>query len=266
MLNHATHAPVTGPLSELELARFARDGYLIVRGMADAATLAAMTSCIDASLSPLIAPVEFEADIHYPGAPADREAPGGMTPRRLLNAYTRDAVFRDWARSKAVTRIIAQLLGSKSLMLSQNHHNCIMTKHPGYSSATSWHQDIRYWSFDRPELVNAWLAIGDERAENGGMAFLPGSHKEVLDRGRFDSALFLRTDLEANQPLLATATTAELNAGDVLFFHCKVFHAAGRNMTDAIKKSLVFTYHCADNQPIPETRSAQWPGIAINVD
>lgn len=252
-------------LSDLELARFERDGYLIVRNMVAESALQAMSAYVDEALSPLMAPVEFEADVQYPGAPAHRDAPGGSTPRRLFNAYTRDRIFREWGCSKALTQRIAQLLDSKHLVLSQNHHNCIMTKHPGYSSATSWHQDIRYWCFDRPALVNAWLAIGEESIENGCMSVLPGSHKLTLDRGRLDSALFLRTDLKENQSLLDTAKPVLLNPGDVLFFDCQVFHAAGRNRSDEIKKSLVFTYHTADNQPIPDTRSDTTPGINIDL-
>lgn len=252
-------------LSDIELARFHRDGYLIVRGMASGATLAAMSTYVDEALSPLTAPVEFEADVQYPGAPADCYAPGGSTPRRLLNAYTRDKVFRDWAHSSVLTQRIARLIGSKQLVLSQNHHNCIMTKHPGYSSSTSWHQDQRYWSFDKPELITTWLAIGEERQDNGGLAVLPSSHTLNLDRGRLDSALFLRTDLEENQALLETQVVALLNPGDVLFFDCKLFHAAGRNRSDEIKQSLVFTYHADDNHPIPDTRSDTAPGITIDL-
>ena len=257
------HTANDGSLTDLELARFRRDGYLVVRNMVECETLAAMSAYVDAALSPLIAPAEFEADVQYPGAPADRHASGGATPRRLLSAYTRDKAFRDWAHSPELTQYVAQLLNSKQLVLSQNHHNCIMTKHPGYSSSTSWHQDMRYWSFDKPELITAWLALGEERQDNGGMAVLPGSHTLNLDRGRLDSALFLRTDLEQNQALLNTQIVALLNPGDVLFFDCKLFHAAGRNHSDAIKKSLVFTYHAADNHPIIDTRSDTTPGIII---
>ena len=78
--------------------------------------------------------------------------------------------------------------------------------------------------------------------------------------------LFLRTDLEENQALLEAAETVTLEAGDVLFFHCRLFHAAGMNLTDEIKQSLVFTYHAADNRPIPETRSALLPSIPLSVE
>ena len=63
--------------------------------------------------------------------------------------------------------------------------------------------------------------------------------------------------------LLSTAISVPLEPGDVLFFHCRLFHAAGMNLTDEVKQSLVFTYHGADNQPIPETRSALLPSIPL---
>ena len=59
------------------------------------------------------------------------------------------------------------------------------------------------------------------------------------------------------------AQTVELHAGDVLLFHCRLFHAAGRNTTEQVKLSPVFTYHRADNHPIPGTRSAAFPSIAV---
>jgi len=252
-----------GPFSETELRQFQRDGYLVVRGLADAACCARLARIARASLSPAVAPLEYEADVKYPGAPASRSALGGDTPRRLLHAYTRGAQFRRWATSAAVAGRVAQLLGTRRVALSQNHHNCIMTKHPGYSSATHWHQDIRYWSFDTPELVSVWLALCTETPANGCLRVIPGSHLPEIDRGRLDAELFLREDLPENLQLIEGARDVELAPGDVLFFHARVFHYAGQNRSPQVKLSVVFTYHAADNQPIPDTRSARYPDIAI---
>ncbi|MGH8600829.1 MAG: phytanoyl-CoA dioxygenase family protein, partial [Burkholderiales bacterium] len=82
-------------------------------------------------------------------------------------------------------------------------------------------------------------------------------------RERLDDALFLREDVSENQALIASRIEAELDAGDALFFHCRLFHAAGRNQTADTKFSLVFTYHAADNPPLAGTRSASAPGVAI---
>jgi len=202
-------------LTELEAERFARDGYLVRRQLISETMVEKLIGRIDASLNPALAPVEFEADVHYPGAPSSRWAEGGQTPRRLMHAYGRDELFRECASYSGICDTLSVLMDSNSILLSQNHHNCIMTKHPGFSSLTSWHQDIRYWRFDKPELVSTWIALGAEHVDNGALLVIPGSHRLNLDPGRFDAALFLRTDLKENEALLNTAVTVELQAGDV---------------------------------------------------
>ncbi len=246
------------------VAAFERDGYYVARSLFSTEEVRDLVELIDRSLSPALAPVEFEADVHYPGAPTSKTAPGGSTPRRLLHAYGRDALFQKVGRHDQVVAMLKALMGTDAIRLSQNHHNCVMTKYPGFSSTTSWHQDIRYWRFDRRELVSTWLALGPENAHNGGLLVIPGSHTLDFELGQFDASLFLRTDLPANEDLLATAVPVELKAGDMLFFHSRTLHAAGQNDSSVIKRSLVYTYRADDNQPIPETRSAVYEDIPVS--
>lgn len=249
-------------LDDLARERFARDGFLVLPRLACADEVDALRALVLAHLDPVVGPAEFEADVHYPGAPGSRDALGGETPRRLLSALARDRLFREWGTGPAVGGAVRSLLGGEG-RLAQGHHNCVMTKFPGFSSATLWHQDIRYWSFDAPELVSAWLALGQEREANGALRLIPGSHRLELDRGRFDADLFLRPELPENAALIDTAVSVELEAGDVVFFDARTFHAAGRNGTDEVKLSLVFTYHREDNRPIPGTRSANYPSLRL---
>ena len=241
---------------------FLADGFIVVPGLADAATRERILARARADLAGEVAPVEYEAQLHYPGAPTSLDAPGGHTVRRLLQACARDAVFRDWGTSPRIAERLRQLLGPQ-VGLAQAHHNCVMTKQPQYSSVTGWHQDVRYWAFERPELVSVWLALGDETVENGALSVIPGSHRTELEPGQLDRDLFLREDLAGNQPLLARRLAVPLHAGDVLFFHCRTLHAAGANRTPATKFSLVFTYHALDNAPRPGTRSASLPSIPL---
>ncbi|MDP1708314.1 MAG: phytanoyl-CoA dioxygenase family protein [Gammaproteobacteria bacterium] len=245
-----------------EVEGFRKDGYVIVRQLAAPETVRAMRSLAAAALEAEVGPLEYEADLHYPGAPPSRTAPGGHTVRRLLQAYARAPVFRDWALSAPVTGRLQQLLGP-DILLAQAHHNCIMTKQPRYSSITHWHQDIRYWAFERQELVSVWLALGPERVENGCLLLVPGSQAMAFTPAQFDKTIFFRPELPQNQQLIATGIPAELDAGDVLFFHCRTLHAAGRNETDATKFSVVFTYHAVDNHPLANTRSASTPEVAV---
>ncbi len=259
-----TLEPVVENEISSDITAFKKNGYLIRRGLVDDAAASELVALIDRSLKPALAPVEFEADVHYPGAPASRVAPGGNTPRRLLHAYSRDEQFQAIGGHPEVVNTLQGLMGTSKLLLSQNHHNCVMTKHPGYSSVTSWHQDIRYWRFDRPELVSVWLALGSENIDNGCLLVLPGSHEWELDPGRFDASLFLRTDLPENQALLEQAQPVELERGDVLFFHSRTLHAAGQNRSDTVKRTLVYTYRSEDNLPIPETRSSIFDDIPVS--
>ena len=248
--------------TELDTVAFARDGFLVVPELAAAESVTAMRNAALAALDPLAGPAEFEADVGYPGAPLPGQA-GDATPRRLLHAYARHSSFRDWSTNAAVAEVVRRLLGHSRVLLSQCHHNCVMTKHPGYSSATLWHQDVRYWSFERPELVSVWLALGAEAPANGALNVIPGSHRLELDPARLDEELFLRPELAANRRLIATAHPVPLQAGDALFFSGRLFHAAGRNETDQVKLSVVTTYHPADNLPLAGTRSARYPSIEL---
>jgi len=241
---------------------FAQDGFQVVRNFLSPDRLAELRACALVALNPVLAPVEYEADTGYPGAPLNRSATGGLTPRRLLTAYARDERWRALATDASLNVMLRDLLAEDAL-LSQSHHNCIMTKHPGFSSRTLWHQDIRYWSFARPELVSAWIALTDEYADNGGLQLIPGSHRLTFPPERLDSELFLRPERPDNAALIADAQPVQLTAGDLLLFHCRTFHAAGTNDTSEVKLSAVFTYHGVSNKPIPETRSALYPSVAL---
>lgn len=250
-------------LTAEQITNFQRDGYLVISGLLPDELAATMKSVANEHVKVQLAPIEYEVDVQYPGAPQNAASLGGETTRRLLHAYARHEAFRDWATAPEISGALSDLFSGKDILLSQCHHNCVMTKHPGFSSATLWHQDNRYWSFDEQNLISVWTALGDETKENGCLRVIPGSHNLSLEPGCFDAALFLRPDLAQNKKLIQKSVRVELQQGDVLFFHSKLFHAAGRNLTADVKYSLVYTYHLAANQPIEATRSARFPGIAL---
>lgn len=251
------------PLNKNQQAQFIRNGYLVLPKLASKQDLLDIRSIVDRQLLERIKPYELEAEIQYPGAPASQSAKGGETIRRLLNAYGRDALFESWAKHPKIVGAVAQLLTIEQVFLNPNHHNCVMTKQPRYSSQTNWHRDTRYWSFNNKYLVNAWLALGEEKAENGGMLVLPGSHRWDVDSDALDKAQFLIEDHPSNQARLSLAEQIDLEAGDCLLFSAHCFHAAGENKTSDKKYSLVFTYHGGDTFSLPNTKSSRIEPIKI---
>jgi phytanoyl-CoA hydroxylase len=237
-------------------------GYVVVPSFLPAEALSKLNEVARAQLAARSMPLEFEADLQYPGAPRSHADPGGETVRRLLDAFGRDGQFAKWAAAPRLRQWMEAYFGEEALM-SRTHHNCLMTKHPRYGSMTGWHRDIRFWSFEREDLVSVWLALGEETVDNGALWLAPGSHTMAFDARQFDEAKFFRADLVANAAILRAARSVHLSPGDAVFFHCNTLHSAGMNLSDQVKFSLVYTYHGRSNPPQPGTRSASRPEIPL---
>jgi phytanoyl-CoA hydroxylase len=251
--------------AQSQIERLRDKGYVVVPGFVPALQVTRLNAAAKAQFAARLDPLEFEADLRYPGAPRSHTEAGGETVRRLLDAYGRDPEFAEVATSPRVSEWMEAYFG-EAVLLSRAHHNCLMTKHPLYGSLTGWHRDIRYWSFEREDLVSMWFALGDETVDNGALWFVPGSHTAAFDADRFDDTKFFRADRADNAAILRAAESPRLASGDAVFFHCNTLHSAGKNLTDAVKFSLVYTYHGRSNAPKAGTRSASMAEIALQPD
>ncbi|WP_298868368.1 phytanoyl-CoA dioxygenase family protein [uncultured Gimesia sp.] len=250
-------------LTSEEVVQFEQDGYLILRNLCPESLRQEMLAATQDGLSRVVEPVEYEADVEYPGSPPSRNVMGGETVRRLKQAHSRGMSFTDLVNHPALVNRLAQLLGPDYVM-PLAHHNCIMTKQPEFSSDTLWHQDIRFWSFERKELISVWVALGEENLDNGCLKVIPGTHRMEFEPERLDDRIFLRPDVPLNEALIDTSVSAILQPGDILFFHSRTFHAATRNYTNRAKFSAVFTFRPADNPPVSGSRSAAFPEMIIH--
>ncbi|WP_334189297.1 phytanoyl-CoA dioxygenase family protein [Noviherbaspirillum sp.] len=249
-------------LSDTQIEQFATDGYLILKGLVTPVACDLMLSVAKEHLRAAVPPLEYEAEVGYAGAPASLDAPGGRTARRLRDAYHRHECFKLWAEDKRLVAMLRQIFG-EPVMLTLAHHNCVMTKHPDFGTATGWHRDIRYWSFTKPDLISVWLALGPEHESNGGLKVIPGSHRLDIGRSQLDDLDFLRPDVAENQALFDQGIPLNLEKGDVVLFHSGLFHAAGRNTGALVKTSVVYAYHGAGNAPVAGSRSAAAGGVAL---
>ena len=237
-------------LTSEQVDQFSHNGFLHVHSLFSQEQCDAITSLVLSSLDPVMGPIEPEVD--YP-----------QIPRRLLHVLSRDSSYRKLASSTVLVRCLQQLFDDENLLLTQAHHNCVMTKYPKYGASTGWHQDQRYWAFEQTHLINVWIALGDECSENGALHVIPKSHTYAYGAQAFDEALYFREDIEDNQQWLSQSESMALSAGDVLFFHSRLLHSAGRNLTEKIKMSAVFSYHQASNRPIEGSWSDRLPSLVL---
>lgn len=241
-------------LSEEQLAQFERDGFILLRGFADKARCARILKAAKEEIEKREPPIETEGE--YTGS-------DNPTLRRLRQVYDRREEFRDWMTDEEIRPMLKQVLHDTPV-LTLAHHNSIMTKMPSSSTESRWHQDRRYWHFEDDNLVSVWLALGEERMENGVLEFIPGSHKLEYRPEQFDAETSFMTGLPENDALIAKKVHYDLHPGDVVLFHCRTLHHAYNNKTDAPKISFVYTVKGQSTKPIPGTRSTEYPEVVLD--
>ena len=107
---------MSGSLQEDELAVLREQGFVVARQFADPAEVAALRALAERHLREHVAPIEYEADLRYPGAPESRNAEGGLTVRRLLSAYGRDPLFAQWATDPRIGQSLARYFGETPVL------------------------------------------------------------------------------------------------------------------------------------------------------
>jgi phytanoyl-CoA hydroxylase len=258
-------------LSSEQLAQFHKDGFIVLRGFLDPKMCDNILRMAQIHLDAKIEPIETEIGYDsrskaYRTFVTDYSShadEGEVTVRRLRQVYTRDALFKAWMENLKIRPILQQVLDD-DVVITTAHHNSIMTKMPYYSTATSWHQDRRYWRYSDDNLVSVWLALDDEYSENGVLEFIPGSHKMQFDSEQFDEKEYFSQENEKNKKLIATKVSTNLQKGDVVLFHSLLLHRANKNSTDRPKISFVYTVKGAKTEAIKGTRSSEFPEIALN--
>ena len=234
-------------LTQEQIEQFNHDGFLRIKNFASPQLCDAILEKAKLHLLHKTAPIESEQE--YMQRNEDK-----LTVRRLRQVYQREEIFRHWMHNDNIQPILNQLLKEQPV-ITLAHHNSIMTKMPYESSRTFWHQDRRYWHFENDNLISVWLCLDDEYLENGLLEFIPQSHTMSFDQEQFDEKSNFLDDHPQNKALISQRVHYNLHKGDIVLFHCKTLHHAGKNTTNKPKISFVYTVRGINNQPLKNTRS-----------
>ncbi|MEZ6018120.1 MAG: phytanoyl-CoA dioxygenase family protein [Planctomycetota bacterium] len=231
-------------------AAFARDGYVHVRDLVDAATMVELEATYMRFLRGEI-PVtgrdfcDMAADY---GATADAAADRSTAIDRLdvLNVMLPRRYHPAW-RGNAYERVAGEVARALLPSATELDYDQLVAKPPGRPAAVfHWHQDLAYWpATPEPETVTVWLALDDTDEENGCLMFVPGSHAEPALRPH----LPLHGDRDVSHTLVATVdpnvdriTPAPIRRGDALCFRERVLHGSGGNPSARWRRAYVVAY------------------------
>ena len=128
----------------------------------------------DGGVFPIPIMSEAEATAHRRRLEAAEAERGGM--HYLTKPYLVLASAREIACNPVLLDAVEDILGPDILLWNSAY----VIKEAHDRHYVSWHQDLTYWGLDSDKLVTAWVALTPATPANGGMRFLPGSHKSGM--------------------------------------------------------------------------------------
>lgn len=177
-----------------------------------------------------------------------KDSEGGIAKLVLWNHAGKD-VFGTVARSSRIVDAMEQLLDDEVY----HYHSKMSIKEPFTGGAWEWHQDYGYWYLNGclyPDMGSALVAVDPNTKENGCLQLLKGSQKMGrVEHGRYGE----QTGADPERTTAAMKTQelvyAELDPGDVLFFHSNTLHRSDANKSANPRWSLLCCYNTKHNNP-----------------
>ena len=155
-------------ISEAHIARYRRDGFIKLKDVLDAATLA--------HYGRLIAGYVAAKAKDLP--PLAVRNTYGKAFQQISNIWPHDEVVREFVFAPRLARIAAELMEVRGVRM---YHDQALFKEPG-GGFTPWHADQQYWPLASDRSVTAWIPLQATPLEMGPLQFAIGSHRLPIGR------------------------------------------------------------------------------------
>lgn len=162
----------------------------------------------------------------------------GMAFLQLMNLWREDEVIRQLIFSKRIAKVAADLMQCRGVRM---YHDQALFKEAG-GGITPWHADQYYWPLDSDKTITAWMPLQATPLEMGPLEFSAGSHEIVEGR---ELAIGAESETIIQRRLRVTDfqhVIEPFEAGEISFHSGWVFHRAGANQTDRIRKVMTIIY------------------------
>jgi ectoine hydroxylase-related dioxygenase (phytanoyl-CoA dioxygenase family) len=157
---------------------------------------------------------------------------------QLFNLWREHALVKELVFSKRIAQIASDLMEVNGVRL---YHDQALFKEGG-GGITPWHADQYYWPLATDKTVTAWIPLQATPLEMGPLEFSAGSHAIVegreLEIGDESEALIQKklrvTDFEH--------VIEPFDVGEISFHSGWIFHRAGANSTQDMRKVMTIIY------------------------
>jgi ectoine hydroxylase-related dioxygenase (phytanoyl-CoA dioxygenase family) len=247
----------TYEISDADVAAYARDGAVCLRGLFTPEQVAQLRRGIDENLE-------------HPSSRAKIASPQndpGLFIEDFCN-WQENANYRKFIFESAAASAAARLMGSDTVRL---YHDHMLTKEAGTQQRTPWHQDQPYYNISGRMNVSVWIPV-DPVARTATLEFIAGSHRGpwLMPRAFMDKqakwfpegALADIPDVEANRsahPILGWA----VEPGDAVCFHMLTLHGSAGVGLNRRRRVFSVRFLGDDIRQAPRawTTSPAFPGL-----
>lgn len=151
-------------------------------------------------------------------------------PNVFDKGMVHNCMFRGQAMAELLdcpemNKFVAEIL-SPTFIIYAYQSSSLKPNHGNYGSRI--HVDSPRYIPDYPTNIGVIFPLDDFTLENGATFYLPKSHKQEKAP---DEETFYKF-----------AKRAECNAGDLIIFHGRMYHAAGQNFTDVNRHSITINF------------------------
>jgi ectoine hydroxylase-related dioxygenase (phytanoyl-CoA dioxygenase family) len=244
------------PLTEAQIAFFREKGYIKLRNVLTPETIRYMDATISSEVHRL----------NTQHLPMEERDTYGKAFLQIMNIWIQSAPVRELVFSVRLARIAADLLEVDGVRL---YHDQALYKEPG-GGQTPWHADQYYWPLATDRTVTVWVPLQETPFPMGPLEFSAGSNH--LSAGRD-----LKISDESQQMLedalheKGYAHVVEpFSIGEVSYHTGWLYHRAGANQTDRMRKVMTMIYMDKDmvlKQPENPNQVNDWnswcPGARV---
>ncbi|MCU0324768.1 MAG: phytanoyl-CoA dioxygenase family protein [Spirosomaceae bacterium] len=235
---------------------YQKNRYIKLKNVLDAETLTYYGEAITRKVN----------EINKQDKPLDQRDTYGKAFLQIFNLWREDDTCKEFVLSKRLGQIAAELMQADGARL---YHDQALFKEAG-GGITPWHADQYYWPLSTDKTVTAWIPLQPVPLEMGPLEFSAGSHAIVEGR---ELAISDDSEQKIQQKLRVTDfkhVIEPYDLGEVSFHSGWVFHRAGANNTDQVRKVMTMIYMDRDmilKEPENENQKKDWevwcPGAKV---
>jgi hypothetical protein len=247
-------APYT--LTQDQLTFYQKNQFIKLKDVLDVETIAHFNEVISAQVEKM----------NTENTALEERSTYGKAFLQLFNLWRENEEVKSFIFCKRLGQIAAELMRVDGVRL---YHDQALFKEGG-GGITPWHADQYYWPLESDKTVTAWIPLQETPLEMGPLEFSAGSHAIVegreLEIGDESEAIIQKTLRVTDFEHVIEA----FDMGEVSFHSGWIFHRAGANVTNDMRKVMTIIYMDKDmivKNPVNKNQENDWhtwcPGAKV---